>query len=53
MEDKRVRGKTRIERYSEIKVTNYQETNGEKSLWILYKYPYRKPTQVDEEKILR
>ena len=52
-EDKRGRGKTRIERYSEIKVTNYQETNGEKSLWILYKYPYRKPTQVDEEKILR
>ena len=35
-EDKRGRGKTRIERYSEIKVTNYQEANGEKSLWILY-----------------
>ena len=36
MEGKRGRGKTRIERYSEIKVTNYQEANGEKSLWILY-----------------
>ena len=31
-EDKRGRGKTRIERHSEIKVTNYQEANGEKSL---------------------
>ena len=28
----RGRGKTRIERYSEIKVTNLQEANGEKSL---------------------
>ena len=36
VEDKRGRGKTRIERYSENKVTNYQEANGEKSLWILY-----------------
>ena len=26
-EDKRGRGKTRIERYSEIKVTNYQESH--------------------------
>ena len=31
-EDKRGRGKTRIERYSETIVTNYQEANGEKSL---------------------
>ena len=31
-EDMRGRGKTRIERYSEIKVTNLQEANGEKSL---------------------
>ena len=31
-EDKRGRGKTRIERYSEIRVTNFQEANGEKSL---------------------
>ena len=36
VEEKRGRGKTRIERYSENKVTNYQETNGEKSLWTLY-----------------
>ena len=32
VEGKRGRGKTRIERYSENKVTNYQEANGEKSL---------------------
>ena len=25
----------------------------EKHMSIVYKYPYRKPTQVDEEKILR
>ena len=31
-EDKRGRGKTRIERYSETIVTNHQEANGEKSL---------------------
>ena len=35
-EGKRGRGKTRIERYSEIIVTNLQEANGEKSLQILY-----------------
>ena len=29
---KRGRGKTRIERYSEIKVTKFQEATGEKSL---------------------
>ena len=33
---KRGRGKTRIERYSETIVTNYQEANGEKSLQTLY-----------------
>ena len=32
LRNKRGRGKTRIERYSETKVTNYQEANGEKSL---------------------
>ena len=32
VEGKRGRGKTRIERYSENKVTNFQEANGEKSL---------------------
>ena len=36
VEEKRGRGKTRIERYSETIVTNHQEANGEKSLWILY-----------------
>ena len=53
-EDKRGRGKTRIERYSENKVTNSQEAHWrEKLVGIVYRYPYRKPTQVDEEKILR
>ena len=53
-EDKRGRGKTRIERYSEIKVTNCQESHWrEKYVDIVHKYPYRKPTQVDEERILR
>ena len=37
VEGKRGRGKTRIERYSEKKVTNFQEATGEKSLWELYK----------------
>ena len=54
MEGKRGRGKTRIERYSENKVTNSQEARWrEKLVDIVYKYPYRKPTQVDEERILR
>ena len=36
------------------KVTKYQEARWrEKLVEIVYKYPYRKPTQVDEEKILR
>ena len=36
-EDKRGRGKTRIERYSEIKVTNYQEIHWrEKVVEIVY-----------------
>ena len=53
-EDERGRGKTRIERYSEIIVTNHQESHWrEKYVDIVYKYPYRKPTQVDEERILR
>ena len=39
MEDERGRGKTRIERYSETIVTNHQEANGEKSLYILYLVP--------------
>ena len=54
VEEKRGRGKTRIERYSEIRVTNFQEAHWrEKLVDIVYKYPYRKPTQVDEERILR
>ena len=54
VEDKRGRGKTRIERYSENKVTNSQEAHWrEKLVGIVYRCPYRKPTQVDEEKILR
>ena len=54
VEEKRGRGKTRIERYSENKVTNSQEAHWrEKYVDIEYKYPYRKPTQVDEERILR
>ena len=36
------------------KVTKYQEAHWrEKLVEIVYKYPYRKPTQVDEERILR
>ena len=55
VEEKRGRGKTRIERYSEnYKVTNSQEAHWrEKLVDIVYKHPYRKPTQVDEERILR
>ena len=35
-------------------VTNSQEAHWrEKYTSLLYKYPYRKPTQVDEERILR
>ena len=35
-------------------VTNYQEAHWrEKLVDIVLRYPYRKPTQVDEEKILR
>ena len=37
-----------------IEVTNYQEAHWrEKYVRLIYKYPYRKPTQVDEERILR
>ena len=37
-----------------IEVTKYQEARWrEKLVEIVYKYPYRKPTQVDEERILR
>ena len=37
-----------------FKVTNSQEAHWrEKLVDIVYKYPYRKPTQVDEERILR
>ena len=54
VEGKRGRGKTRIERYSENKVTNFQEAHWrEKLTGIVYRCPYRKPTQVDEERILR
>ena len=36
------------------KVTKYQESHWrEKLVEIVSKYPYRKPTQVDEERILR
>ena len=54
VEETRGRGKTRIERYSENKVTNSQEAHWrEKLVGIVYRCPYRKPTQVDEERILR
>ena len=54
VEGKRGRGKTRIERYSENKVTNSQEAHWrEKLVSLVYRCPYRKPTQVDEERILR
>ena len=55
VEETRGRGKTRTARYSEnYKVTNSQEVHWrEKHVDIVYKYPYRKPTQVDEERILR
>ena len=54
VEGTRGRGKTRIERYSENKVTNSQEAHWrEKLTGIVYRCPYRKPTQVDEERILR
>ena len=37
-----------------IIVTNYQEAHWrEKLVDIVLRYPYRKPTQVDEERILR
>ena len=37
-----------------IKVTNYRESHWrEKLVDIVLRYPYRKPTQVDEERILR
>ena len=37
-----------------IEVTKYQESHWrEKLVEIVWKYPYRKPTQVDEERILR
>ena len=54
VEGKRGRGKTRMETYSENRVTNFQEAHWrEKLVDIVIKYPYRKPTQVDEERILR
>ena len=54
VEETRGRGKTRIERYSENKVTNSQEAHWrEKLVSLVYRCPYRKPTQVDEERILR
>ena len=54
VEGKRGRGKTRTERDSENKVTKYQEARlREKLVYVEEQYPYRKPTQVDEEKILR
>ena len=50
----RGRGKTRTARYSELTVTNSQEAHWrEKYMSLIYTYPYRKPTQVDEERILR
>ena len=53
VEEKRGRGKTRIERYSENKVTNSKEAHWREKLYELTRCPYRKPTQVDEERILR
>ena len=50
----RGRGKTRTARYSELTVANSQEAHWrEKYTSLIYTYPYRKPTQVDEERILR
>ena len=50
----RGRGKTRTARYSELTVTNSQEAHWrEKYMSLISTYPYRKPTQVDEERILR
>ena len=54
VEGKRGRGKTRLERGSEKKVTKFQEAHWrEKLVDIVRRCPYRKPTQVDEERILR
>ena len=53
-EDKRGRGKTRIERYSEIISNELSRiTLTRKAYEYCMRYPYRKPTQVDEERILR
>ena len=54
VEGKRGRGKTRIERYSENISNEFpRSTLARKGYINCIKYPYRKPTQVDEEKILR
>ena len=54
VEETRGRGKTRIERYSEIISNEFsRSTLARKGYRYCIKYPYRKPTQVDEEKILR
>ena len=37
-----------------LKVTNFQEAHWrEKLVGIVYRCPYRKPTQVDDERIIR
>ena len=51
-DDKRGRGKTRVERHSEIRVGKNDVIRREK-VCVLSRCPYRKPTQVDEERILR
>ena len=53
-EDKRGRGKTRAERHTEnISKELSRITLTRKACEHCMRYPYRKPTQVDEERILR
>ena len=53
-EDKRGRGKTRAERHTENKSKELSRiTLTRKAYEHCMRYPYRKPTQVDEERILR
>ena len=53
-EDKRGRGKTRAERHTEnISKELSRITLTRKAYEDCMRYPYRKPTQVDEERILR
>ena len=54
MKDNPGRGKTGLARGREnLKVPKYLKLLARKDYRYLYERPYRKPTQVDEEKILR